>query len=132
MAATPVGARTITDFLVVALKYLNKVDFPVPAFPVTNRLSPPRSIRSNVIWNSSLISIFEISIAFSRTDWTVRDVRRGADEDDSGRAFRASLRELSGSVTRIISMETANRTIIIKKVNIGLSPYEWVLASASE
>ena len=56
-AATPVGARTTGSPRVVARKCSSRVDFPVPARPVTKRFRSPASISSRARANSGLISI---------------------------------------------------------------------------
>src|SRR4030042_958640 len=55
-AATPVGAKTATFFAVFFLKYLRRVDLPLPALPVIKMLSFVFSIKLKAPTNSSFNS----------------------------------------------------------------------------
>ena len=56
-AATPVGARITGLPRVVARQCSSRVDFPVPALPVTKRFRSPASMSSRARANSGLISM---------------------------------------------------------------------------
>lgn len=58
MAAIPVGANTTHFFPVPATKLRSKVDFPVPAFPVT-RIAASVSCITSVMCCKALFSVFE-------------------------------------------------------------------------
>ena len=78
-AATPVGASTTALPRMRERMWRSKVDFPVPALPVTNRQRRPSSSHSTTSWNPSFHSRAESALA-DRTPPPVEPGASGAGE----------------------------------------------------